>query len=246
MTEQHLIVVPAIDVENTREFFETMNADAISRVILVDNSMHGSIYERWNGKVHVAFADGTNKGVAWAWNFGIGTAFISVRRDVEAARYLTLCSTSVRFHDGAEGLCRTADVFAETDQCPYGFESMNGWKLFTMGREMYREVGGFDEKFYPAYYEDNDYIWRCRVAGVFNRQGAPAVWPEDDPLRAMSTRKVPWIGALDYEVVGDAMALKSKLVQVNLKGLSEYYERKWGGQPGDETSTVPLVGGIRR
>jgi hypothetical protein len=243
----HYIVVPAVDPANTREFFDELTDDLMrERVILVDNTEDGAIARQYEDRVAHCYASKENKGVAWAWNYGIGVSLVSVQRGVEAAQFLTLCSTSIRFHDGGLGLCRTADVFAENDHCPYGFESMNGWKLFTMGREMFREVGGFDEKFWPAYYEDNDYIWRCRVAGVFNRQGAPDVWPEDDPLRDVSTRKVPWIGALDYHVVGDAMALKRKIVQVDLQSLADYYARKWGGYPGEETSTTPLVGGIRQ
>ncbi len=41
-----------------------------------------------------------------------------------------------------------------------------GWALFAQNPECTKAVGFYDERFYPAYYEDCDYLLRMRRAGV--------------------------------------------------------------------------------
>ena len=42
----------------------------------------------------------------------------------------------------------------------------DGFNLFSVPRATAEKVGYFDENFYPAYFEDNDYVYRCRLAGA--------------------------------------------------------------------------------
>ena len=42
--------------------------------------------------------------------------------------------------------------------CDWNFFAINVWAI--------SKVGWFDENFYPAYKEDQDYAYRCRLAGV--------------------------------------------------------------------------------
>lgn len=51
------------------------------------------------------------------------------------------------------------DVGASTDA---DYASAACW---VMRRRVFDDVGGFDERFHPAYYEDVDLAWRCRSAG---------------------------------------------------------------------------------
>jgi GT2 family glycosyltransferase len=41
-----------------------------------------------------------------------------------------------------------------------------GWGCFTIGENIIREVGLFDEYFYPIYFEDNDYYERVMRSNV--------------------------------------------------------------------------------
>lgn len=221
----HCIVVPAIHEENTLEFMRTVAADVMrDRVILVDNTDDGCIFDTWHTQVRFATARRRNGGVAAAWNIGVDEA------SRLGAEFVTLCSTSVRFDDGAQGLCRTADYAAENGQWVYGFESLVGWKCITFGMSTFDRVGGFDEEFWPAYFEDNDFIWRLRCDGILEPRGGD---------RAL--RKIPWVGALQPRVVEDAHAIKHAGVEVRFDQLQEYYEAKWGGPPGEETSCTPLT-----
>jgi len=46
------------------------------------------------------------------------------------------------------------------------FATADGWACFAQSSECTRRVGWYDENFWPAYYEDNDYELRMRRAGI--------------------------------------------------------------------------------
>lgn len=223
---KHVLVVPAIHAANTRACLESLDPAYLARVYLIDNTDDRSILDEWEHRVWAWHAPMRNLGVAASWNSGCRAAFEA------GATFATLTSTSMRFwSDGGRALCATADFAAEHDQWLHGFESLNGWHLFTMGAKTFEAVGPFEEAFWPAYYEDNDYIWRMRVAGIL-----PPAGPHTPD------RKIPWIPTLRYDCETDGYALKSGKVTVDLEGLRTYYVRKWGGPPGEEQWPAPFLG----
>lgn len=213
----HFIVVPCIDPDAAAEFVSLIDDTLRDRLIIIDNTPDGAVAARVNTLVGLAYVPFVNLGVAGSWNWGCREAFS------QGAKFVTLASSSIRFWDGGHMLARTADLAAENSQWPYGFESMNGWHLFTLGRKTWETVGEFDEQFWPAYYEDNDYIWRMRCAGILEPAGGD---------RAL--RKIPWVGALKYGCE-DAHTIKAGLITVDLSALEARYVAKWGGKPGSET-----------
>jgi GT2 family glycosyltransferase len=40
------------------------------------------------------------------------------------------------------------------------------WSVFIINKFLYDHVGEFDEDFYPAYFEDSDYIYRMKLLGL--------------------------------------------------------------------------------
>lgn len=220
-------MAPAVHLGNTVGFVNSLDPEiAKERLLLVDNTDRGKIEHALKRDVYDVIAPYENLGVAAAWNFGIWRA-----REV-GAQFLTICSTSLRFRNGGRGLCKTADIAAENRQWRYGFESLNGWRCFTLGRLTWEIVGRFDVGFYPAYFEDNDYIWRMRCAGIL----------ENDPFGDRSTRKIPWVGALEADVVTDAHAIKNCGIRVDFVELEKRYVEKWGGKPGEERWHFPWEG----
>lgn len=219
---KHYFVVPAIHLENTSSFLASLGNDiALERVILIDNTPDGVIADRLADIVAHSVTNNHNAGVGPSWNTGAQLAL------AQGAEFVTLTSTSMRLQpDGGAALCRTADLAAENGQWPYGFESMNGWHLITLGRRTFDEVGYFDEEFAPAYYEDNDFIYRMRLAGILDTGDR-------------SKRKIPWIGALRYRCVQDGHAIANG-VKVDLEKNAAYYAKKWGGLPGEEKFTTPF------
>jgi glycosyltransferase involved in cell wall biosynthesis len=127
-----------------------------------------------NGSPHEAplaarvFRYPENKGVATAWNAGIR---------LSRGPVLCVLNSDCRVEPGwDEALVEAATdgrrvAFPYTDHCDgLGFVtpdqgSTAGW-CFVLARELYDEVGVFDEWFNPAYLEDTDYWHRAWQLGV--------------------------------------------------------------------------------
>lgn len=59
------------------------------------------------------------------------------------------------------------------------------WCAFSIGEQVVRKVGLFDEALHPAYFEDNDYQRRCEAAGVpIIHSGIPVAHDNSSTLRA--------------------------------------------------------------
>lgn len=102
-----------------------------------------------------------------------------------------------------------------------GFHA-NGWCLFRQTAECAARVGLYDERFHPAYYEDRDYERRLGLAGI-------------KPLRVPSNHSHAGWATLRQE--GDDGPIRDG----QRKNLA-YYERKWGGSPGEERFAEPFDG----
>lgn len=99
----------------------------------------------------------------------------------------------------------------------------NCWSCVLIRKLAWEAVGQFDESFWPAYAEDNDYAWRLRCAGL--PAGRVIVQGErhegSATIRSVSAEQErEWRASID-------------------RGLA-YYERKWGGRPGEERFLSPF------
>lgn len=104
--------------------------------------------------------------------------------------------------------------------CQSGFSQSNfSWSVFLMHKEFFDFVGDFDEVFYPAYYEDSDYLYRMKLLGI--RQDIDALLNPQDVAISMTYEKAP-------DMVNAAM-IENK----------ERYIKKWGNLPLLETYTKP-------
>ena len=93
------------------------------------------------------------------------------------------------------------------------------WCSFILSADAYQKTGAFDEKFFPAYYEDNDYF------------------------RRMSIAEVPMIfnGMLNPVVYRNSMTIaKDQTLNNNFEANRQYYISKWGGLPAQETFGTPF------
>lgn len=94
-----------------------------------------------------------------------------------------------------------------------------GFSGFCVTRRVWDLVGPFDEGFWPAYFEDNDYHWRAKQKGV----EWVDVYADVAHLGSASLRK--WKEWEDWN---------AKIVFVINR---MRYVEKWGGQPGQERWT---------
>ena len=101
-----------------------------------------------------------------------------------------------------------------------------GYAVFCFTPLGIRTVGMFDENFYPAYFEDNDHFRRValtksKAVGV---DGFKAVHGEPPNWGSCTVNSDP------------SLQRKNGVTFVNLR---DYYRRKWGGEPGQETYPTP-------
>ena len=168
-----------------------------------------------------------NRGVAAAWNEGLRSAMnceyaFIVNDDVTMYRdSMSKMIGDMQLHN--------ADLVSAIggDGLTGGFHEIvdNGSPDFSCfvvkPKQFVEKFGFFDEKFYPAYFEDNDMRYRIKLAG--GKQGVS--------LGARMKHGVSvtqnWNGE---RVVSHEQFDKNKA----------YYVSKWGGEPGKETVTEPF------
>lgn len=138
------------------------NAD-VHRFVIVDNGHQGLGEARWLSELPVdthVVTPPMNLGVAASWN-------LMLREAAERHATLIVANDDVTFTPSAIG--RLADRVDQNAQGTRFLVSGPRAQVFSFwavnARLAVREVGYFDEQFYPAYYEDNDYEHRMRLAG---------------------------------------------------------------------------------
>ena len=92
------------------------------------------------------------------------------------------------------------------------------WSVFILPKKTYELVGEFDEQFYPAYCEDNDFVYRLKLKG-FKAMKLPFLLPKIHRT-SMTLDK-------DYSLQNAFLENKEK------------YIAKWGGAPDFEVYKKP-------
>lgn len=117
----------------------------IDNILIVDNS---NSYKTDRSNVHVLNMP-SNFGVAGSWNLGI--------KSFPHAPYWVIGSNDNRWSSGS--LKRMSE---ESNGDSLVFSSQL-WNAFSIGSNVVKSIGLFDENYYPAYHEDTDYIERIRL-----------------------------------------------------------------------------------
>lgn len=92
------------------------------------------------------------------------------------------------------------------------------WCVFILPKKTYELVGRFDEQFYPAYCEDNDYVYRLKLLGY-------KAWKT--PLLIPGVHRASMTLEKDY-------TLQNAFHENKIK-----YIEKWGGEPDFEKYKSP-------
>lgn len=101
----------------------------------------------------------------------------------------------------------------------------HSWNFFAIHTGIVPRVGWFDENFYPAYKEDQDYSYRCRLAGV-KRVGLFLPRLEPEHLGSQTIRSDPEYGTRNNHT--------------HYFWNRPYYLRKWGGDVYEERFQTPF------
>lgn len=171
----------------------------VGRIIVIDNGMVLPPSER---VIH----PGRNLGVAASWN-----RIIEMTPD---AAWWALVNFDLVF--GAGDLDRLTEHMERVGGCAI----LSTFQAFGVDRKAIDTAGTFDENFHPAYFEDNDFDYRCRLTGV--------------PLHGLSSR-------IDHKISSTISVPvfrreNNRTFPIN----SAYYRRKWGGPPREEVFTTPF------
>lgn len=158
------------------------------KILLVDN---GGRYEGTRPEVEVIHR-GENLGVAASWNKLLRAGAWIISNDDVQFRHETFAEMAAALEQG--------DLFVHA----------GGWALFGQRPEVAERIGFYDERFFPAYYEDADYHVRLVEADIKIRSDVLS-----EPIQ-----HVQWASAESVEKV-NAICRKS----------FETFVGKWGAAP---------------
>lgn len=203
-----------------------------TRVVGVVPFVHKPYYEALKAtlelpELSVMFIDNTqeNLGVAGSWNRGI-----KFMEDT-GSDWLIIMSAAMRFgHKGGLDMLEqienhpSADIirFAEKTISEQRFDKRNKadnpsweagafyWHCTAISSEVVKQVGKFDENFYPIYFEDTDYDLRIKKAGF-------AISDIIAPIDARS------------QSIGHAAKLEN--IKSDSSPAIAYFATKWGRHP---------------
>jgi GT2 family glycosyltransferase len=160
------------------------------------------------------YKQNNNLGVAASWNLLCVKAFYEFQ-----ATHLMILNDDVEVVKPKELLLKTIEAHGKNTLLV-----QNGtWCSFVIPKKVFELVGQFDEQFYPAYFEDNDYHYRIALLD-----------PEvnvviDDILNPTLYRN------------SQTIAKEPKLNELFLSNKRRYIN-KWGGEPGEEKYHKPFGG----
>lgn len=157
---------------------------------------------------------------------GVATSWNQFMRDTAAYDRVIIANDDVFVHpDTIQRMMIAADEQPDEVFFAGDGHSGNTFSFFLLTRKGYDEIGPFDERFFPAYFEDNDYSRRITLAGY---------------------KHVMVDGAI-YDHIGSS-TLKSysreeeQLHHQQFRANEDYYKYKWGGPPHKELYHLPFNG----
>jgi GT2 family glycosyltransferase len=215
MTPTHpvTLAVPCVRrYDLLQKLFESAELGSVKpdRYLVVDNGTTLPA-ERAAGRIRlpestVVYSPGRNMGVSASWNYifqhcpdWVIVANDDIELGKETLESFVACaeSTDAEFISSAAGAT---------------------FCLFLMKHGCYSKVGGFDEVFYPAYFEDNDYHWRMKAVPIKETRVDHAAFTHVGSA---------WLKSMTPQERGEH--------DHRFRCNQEYYCQKWGGLPGHET-----------
>jgi len=180
-----------------------------------------------------------NVGCSGSWNIAAATAFVTLECDrliclnndillkAETLDVMleTLKGAKIGLTTGVDVASKVAsseEFYARSKPEFNSFVEEPQFSCFAIDKKTFEKVGPFDEGFYPAYFEDNDYHYRMKQADI---------------------RAVCCYGAEYYHFGSRTKALSVEftnyIAQRHVKN-EQYYIEKWGGKPGEEKYIRPF------
>lgn len=224
-----------------------------SRLLLIDNQSTDETIQEAGKMVSEIFSHKRNEerwGFQKSVNFGINDAFsrgydiVLVCNNDIVIHPEAIWRLTERFSKGDVGMVTCLDVQGEMtvkNLTATFIDTLNvneklsveeaphpNFSAFAITKETWDTVGEFDELYYPAYFEDNDFHYRMKLANI-NAIVLPTAMFYHYGSRTQN------------EAAENGMPMVSGGMFENARGA---YVRKWGGKPGEETFTTPYNNSI--
>jgi GT2 family glycosyltransferase len=238
------IICPVLNcLEYTKGMLESIKSQTPYIIIMIDNgSTDGTekyLKEKEKNKEIIYIKHIRNEGVAPSWNEGIREAknkygcnrYLVVNNDI----VLKKCTIDRMMEDieredigmitayNVNGEIKTPDQLKEY-QIPIlqKFKEAPDFSCFMIKESTIDKVGYFDENFWPAYFEDNDYHYRMKLQGI----------------KALKDNQIVYFhyGSSTVKENRNIEKTNSEYYLIN----KEYYIKKWGGEPGNEIYETPF------
>ena len=155
-------------------------------------------------------------------NLGVGASWNWIMRN-NPAEYWLMVGNDIQFTPGdLAKIDKFVCAHPEFVLCPANW----GHSLFAIRPSCVDQAGYFDENFYPAYSEDQDQMYRIKLAG--------AKWQDCPDIHSLHGEPPLWGSSTVW-----SDPVLNKKCGVTQQNNHEYFKRKWGGAPGEETFTHP-------
>lgn len=147
-----VFIVPFLNREDLLEALLESIDYPIDNILIIDNSGSLNLSNRFNNlNIHLLNMP-SNLGVSGSWNLGI--------KSYPHSKYWLIGSCDNIFTPGS--LKKISEVSSKDELLMFA-----GFGTFSIGSEVVKNIGLFDENYYPAYYEDVDY---CSRIEIFNKK----------------------------------------------------------------------------
>jgi len=239
------IVIPCLNLwrRYTKPCLDSLRVDYPHRIVLIDNGSTDETRDEAGRLVGATFQHRryeTNSGTARSWNYGVADGFEKGSDYVVVLNNDILCHPECinrlarRMEQNDVAMATALDVRGEVgapeEVLRIPANAKDGvaesehpnFSAFILNRHCWETVGAFDEGFFPAYFEDNDYHRRIVLAGFRAVVHPPAMFYH--------------YGSRTQNESGAGPVVSGDLFQRN----RAYYVRKWGGPPGAESFTTPF------
>lgn len=177
-----------------------------TEIIIVDNGNQDIIIRE---KKFFIYRPHENLGVSGSWNI-----IMDYASKVNATHVLML-NDDIYLGKTDEQIIRMLALF----QHIHFFNSMMNWSSWILSVEAYKKIGNFDENFFPAYFEDNDYCYRMRL----------------NEIERYNTDYLNPVIYRNSQTIEKDPSLNSRFMNNR-----QYYASKWGGLPNEETFKTPF------
>ena len=175
-------------------------------ILVVDNGQQA--IDLSNPRLRV-FTQTSNLGVSASWNLISRTAF------TEGYTHVLILNDDIELVRHEQGLYNDIKKHADNTF----LVQLGTWCSFVLPKKVFEEVGPFDEQFFPAYFEDNDYAMRIKLN--------PNVG-------------IDWEQGLCPTLYRNSMTIERDIkLNQNFMNNQRKYVAKWGGLPNQETFTRP-------